>query len=41
MIDGDTPFDGSGISQVYKNGAIYVRLNNDMIECVPVSAVWS
>ena len=41
VIDGDTPFDGSGISQVYKNGAIYVRLNNDMIECVPVSAVWS
>ena len=40
VIDGDTPFDGSGISQVYKNGAIYVRLNNEMIECVPVSAVW-
>ena len=39
VIDGDTPFDGSGISQVYKNGAIYVRLNNNMIECVPVSAV--
>lgn len=27
IIDGDIPFDGNGISQIYKNGAIYVRLN--------------
>ena len=32
-IDGDTPFDASGISQVYKNGAIYVRLNTPSLEC--------
>ena len=32
QIDGDTPFDGSGISQVYKNGAIYVRLNSQILQ---------
>lgn len=37
IIDGDTPFDGSGIAQVYKNGAIYVPLNN-LLEVIPVSA---
>ena len=30
-IDGDAPFDGSGISQIYRNGAIYVRLNNQLL----------
>ena len=33
-IDGDAPFDGSGISQVYKNGAVYVWLNNNCIESI-------
>ena len=32
IIDGDAPFDGSGITQVYKNGAIYVRLNTQTLE---------
>ena len=32
IIDGDTPFDGNGITQVYKNGAIYVRLNTQVLE---------
>ena len=38
VIDGDTPFDSSGIAQVYKNGAVYVRLNNNLLEVIPVSA---
>lgn len=29
--DGDAPFDASGISQIYRNGAIYVRLNNQLL----------
>lgn len=37
IIDGDTPFDGSGIAQVYKNGAIYVRLNTQALEPYSVS----
>ena len=36
-IDGDAPFDGSGISHVYKNGAIYVRLNSQLLEKSSVS----
>ena len=30
-IDGDVPFDTNGISQIYRNGAIYVRLNNQLL----------
>ena len=30
-IDGDAPFDANGISQIYRNGAIYVRLNNQLL----------
>ena len=30
-IDGDAPFDASGISQIYRNGAIYVRLNSQLL----------
>ena len=33
-IDGDTPFDASGISQVYKNGYVYVRLNSTLLQYV-------
>jgi hypothetical protein len=32
VIDGDAPFDASGINQVYKNGAIYVRLNSTLLQ---------
>ena len=39
IIDGDTPFNGSGISQVYKIGAVYVRLNNNLLESSPVSVL--
>ena len=31
-IDGDVPFDSDGISHVYKNGSIYVRLNSQKFE---------
>lgn len=34
VIDGDTPFDANGISQVYKNGCIYVRLTSSFIQYV-------
>ena len=37
VIDSDTPFDGSGISHVYKNGAIYVRLNSQILQSDDVS----
>ena len=36
IIDGDAHFDGSGISQVYKNGAVYVRLNSNLLESISV-----
>ncbi len=38
IIDGDSPFDGSGINQVYKNGAIYVRLNSGILKSMNVSS---
>ena len=31
IIDGDAPSDANGIAQVYKNGAIYVRLNTQLL----------
>ncbi len=34
VIDGDTPFDANGISQVYKNNCIYVRLNSSLLQYV-------
>ena len=37
VIDGDAPFDANGIGHVYKNGAIYVRLNNELLEHYGVS----
>ena len=30
-IDGDAPFDASGISQILRNAAIYARLNNQLL----------
>ena len=33
-IDGDVPFDACGITQVYKNGSIYVRLNTSILQLV-------
>lgn len=35
-IDGDVPFDSDGISQVYKNGAIYARMNSDVLSPLDV-----
>ena len=32
IIDGDAPFDANGIAQVYKNGAIYVCLNTQLLQ---------
>ena len=32
QIDGDSPFDGNGISHIYKNGSIYIRLNSRVLE---------
>ena len=42
-IDGDAPFDGAGISQVYGSGSIYIRLNTLLLERghVSVSIAWS
>ena len=31
-IDGDAAFDGNWISNVYKNGSVYVRLNTTLLE---------
>ena len=31
-IDGDVPFDACGITQMYKNGSIYVRLNTSILQ---------
>ena len=39
-VDGDAPFDANGIGQVYKNGAIYVRLNNQALVSNHVS-IWT
>jgi len=39
-VDGDAPFDANGIGQVYKNGAIYVRLNNPALVSNHVS-IWT
>ena len=39
IIDGDTPFDASGISQVYKNGYVYVRLNFTLLQDVRLAFV--
>ena len=36
-IDGDVPFDACGITLVYKNGSIYVRLNTSTLPQLPVS----
>ena len=33
-IDGDVPFDACGITQVYMNGSIYVRLNTSILQLV-------
>lgn len=30
-LDGDMPCDGKGVSRIYKNGSMYVRLNDDSI----------
>ena len=38
-IDGDSPFDGAGISQVYSSGAIYIRLNTLLLEKGHVSCI--
>ena len=42
-IDGDSPLDGAGISQVYGGGSIYIRLNTLLLERghVSVSIAWS
>lgn len=40
-IDGDAPFDGAGISQVYSNGAIYIRLNSLLLEKRNVSVYYA
>ena len=37
VIDGDAPFDANGIAHVYKNGAIYIRLNTQLLEHYTVS----
>ncbi len=36
LIDGDIPFDGNGINQMYKSGAIYVRLNSGILRSIDV-----
>lgn len=37
VIDGHAPSDANGIAHVYKNGAIYVRLNTSLLERYGVS----
>lgn len=39
VIDGDSPFDGNGLCQVYKNGSIYIRLNTPILKAISVSTV--